>query len=270
MSFMKKLADAWKTNRSFLCVGLDPALERVPPSLAASPYPLFEFNKAIIDATHDCVCAYKPQFAYYAAYDALDQLKLTIDYIAKTYSNIPVILDAKRGDIGSTARMYAREVFDVYHADAVTVNPYMGGDTLKPFLDRADKGVVILCRTSNPGAQQLQGLAVEGVALYQHVARLAAQEWNYNRNVMLVVGATAPYELGQVREQCPTLPLLVPGVGAQGGDVEAVVRQGVTSAGDGLVINSSRGILYAGSGSDFDRKARGAAIELRDAINAYR
>jgi orotidine-5'-phosphate decarboxylase len=270
MTFVEKLSGAWRANRSLVCVGLDPDPQKLPESLTSKRAPIFEFNKAIVDATADLVCAYKPQIAYYAACGAEDQLALTIDYILATYPRIPVILDAKRGDIGSTAEMYAAEAFDRYAADAVTVNPYMGSDTLKPFLDRADKGVVILCRTSNAGAGELQGLKSDGQEIYLHVASLASRKWNYNGNVMLVVGATAPVELAAVRKVCPDLPLLVPGVGAQGGDVEKVLGSGLREDGYGLVINSSRGIIYAGKGPDFAAAARAAATQLRDQINGYR
>lgn len=268
MTFADLLEQSWKQSNSSVCVGLDP--EKVPAQFASSRQPLFELNKAIIDATQDLACAFKPQIAYYAAAGAEDQLARTIEYIKTNYPRLVVILDAKRGDIGSTARMYAREAFERYGADAVTVNPYMGGDTLKPFLDYADKGVVVLCRTSNPGASQFQGLLVEGTPLYLHVAARASAEWNAHRNLMLVVGATAPEELSKVRAACPTIPLLVPGVGAQGGDVEQVVKRGVRGDGLGLVINSSRGIMYAGDGPEFAQAARNAAQTLRDQINAAR
>jgi orotidine-5'-phosphate decarboxylase len=270
MDFTTKLNQAWSQNNSLVCVGLDPDVSRLPEAVCDLEYPIFEFNKELIDATHDLVCAYKPQIAYYAAVNAEEELLMTIAHIAKQYPEIPVILDAKRGDIGSTAEMYALEAFRRYGADAVTVNPYMGGDTLEPFLCHKDKGVVILCRTSNPGASQLQGLMVEGMPLYQRVAQLAAREWNSNGNVMLVIGATAPEELGAVRAICPEIPFLVPGVGAQGGDVKAVLDNGLRSDGLGLVINSSRGIIYASKGDDFAQAARAATMALRDEINSFR
>ena len=271
MSFMEKLHQAWDRNNSLVCVGLDPDLHKLPETvLRHEPKPIFAFNKAIIDATHDLVCCYKPQMAYYAGYGAEDELSMTIEYIAKNYPLVPVILDAKRGDIGSTAEMYAREAFVRYGADAVTVNPYMGTDNLKPFLDHADRGVVILCRTSNPSSAELQELVSGDKQIFQYVAEYAVTRWNYNHNVMLVVGATFPEELGRIRAQCPELPFLVPGVGAQGGDVRKVLENGQTADGKGLVINSSRGIIYASKGPDFAAAARNAAIELRDEINRCR
>jgi orotidine-5'-phosphate decarboxylase len=195
---------------------------------------------------------------------------LTIDHIHQNHPGIPVILDAKRGDIGSTAEKYAEELFDRYGADAVTVNPYMGGDTLKPFLNRKERGVIILCRTSNPGARDIQDLEVGGRKLYQIIADKAKNEWNGNGNVVLVVGATFPTELKEIRSIVGDMPLLVPGIGAQGGDVEAAVTNGKTAGGVGMIINSSRGIIYAGTGKDFAEAARGATLSLRDEINRYR
>ncbi|MDA1044302.1 MAG: orotidine-5'-phosphate decarboxylase, partial [Verrucomicrobia bacterium] len=199
MTFIDKLNALWQKNDSLLCVGLDPDLHKIPDCLRGNNTPLFDFNRAIIDSTADLVCAYKPQIAYYAAAGREHDLELTISYIHDTYPGVPVILDAKRGDIGSTAEMYAREAFDRYGADAVTVNPYMGTDTLAPFLSRADKGVVVLCRTSNPGAVDFQNLQLDGRPLYASVAHKAADEWNSNGNVLLVVGATYPEELREIR-----------------------------------------------------------------------
>jgi orotidine-5'-phosphate decarboxylase len=223
-----------------------------------------------VDATADLVCAFKPQIAYYSASHAERDLELTIDYIHQNHPGIPVILDAKRGDIGSTAEMYVQEVFDRYQADAVTVNPYMGTDTLQPFLDRRDKGVIILCRTSNPGAKDIQDLDSNGKKLYQIIAEKAAKEWNYNFNVLLVVGATYPKELMEIRFIVGDMPFLVPGIGAQGGDVESAVTNGKTQKGTGMIINSSRGIIYASNKDDFAKAARKAAVKLRDEINQYR
>jgi orotidine-5'-phosphate decarboxylase len=285
MSFTQQLADIWDRNNSLVCVGLDPEIERLPASIAAEPSPIFQFNKAIIDATADLVCAYKPQFAHYAAYEAEDQLERTIDYIHRNHPHVPVILDSKRGDVGNTAERYALEAFERYHADAVTVNPYLGGDSLEPFLRHADKGVVILCRTSNPGARDIQDLQIHATAgtaggstegsvgprkLYHVIAELAAKKWNSRGNCMLVVGATYPRELAEIREIVGDMPFLVPGVGAQGGDVVQAVQNGRTKAGKGLVISSSRAILYASSGTDFASAARAAASTLRDQINAAR
>jgi orotidine-5'-phosphate decarboxylase len=268
--FIERLERAWDVNGSLVCVGLDPEIERFPPQVIDQPSPIFQFNKAIIDATADLVCAYKPQFAHYAAYEAEDQLERTIDYIQSTYPGIPVILDSKRGDVGNTAERYAIEAFERYHADAVTVSPYLGGDSMEPFLKHEDKGVIILCRTSNPGAGDLQDLEVGGRRLFHVVADLAARKWNTRGNCALVVGATYPRELAEVREIVGNMPFLVPGVGAQGGDVAQAVQSGQTGAGAGLVISSSRGILYASSGENFVSAAREATLKLRDQINASR
>lgn len=270
MTFMEKLAAAWRDNDSLICVGLDPEPARFPACFADSKRPIFDFNKAIIDATADIVCAYKPQIAHYAAAQAEDQLADTIAYIRERAPAVPVILDAKRGDIGSTAGYYAKEAFVRYGADAVTVNPYMGGDTIEPFSSWADRGVILLCRTSNPGAGDLQDRLIDGRPLYQHVAIAAANDWNKNRNLCLVMGATSPQQLADVRALIGDMPLLVPGVGAQGGDAEAVIRFGATPDGTGLIINSSRGVLYASQGDDFAQAARAATEALRQQTNAAR
>lgn len=269
MNFMDRLHRAATRNHSLVCVGLDPDTGKLPPALKGKADAVFAFNKAIIDATKDHVCCYKPQAAYYAGQDCDDQLKKTIDYI-RNHTDVPVILDVKRGDIGPTAQMYAREAFDRYSADAVTVNPYMGFDTLKPFLDHIDRGVIILCRTSNPSSGDLQNLVCDGKTVYQHVAMLARDKWNYNRNVALVIGATYPGELKEIRDLCPDMPFLVPGVGAQGGDVQKVIQNGCDKNGGGLIINSSRGIIYASTGDDFAEAANRACIELKDLINSFR
>ena len=269
-AFIDRLAASWERSNSLVCVGLDPEIERLPPDIAMQPSPIFQFNKAIIDATADLVCAYKPQFAHYAAYEAEDQLERTIEYIHRSYPGIPVILDSKRGDVGNTATRYAIEAFERYGADAVTVNPYLGGDSLEPFLQYEDKGVIILCRTSNPGGRDLQDLDVAGRKLYQVVAEMTARQWNSRGNCLLVVGATQPRELAEVRDIVGTMPFLVPGVGAQGGDVAAAVANGQTPDGTGLIISSSRGILYAGSDNHFATAARAATEALRAQINASR
>ena len=270
MTFMQSLAEAWRRHDSLVCVGLDPEPAKFPPHLRDDPDAVFGFCRAIVDATADLACAFKPQIAHFAALGAEDALQRLVAHIHERHPGVPVILDAKRGDIGSTAQHYAREAFDRYGADAVTVNPYLGRDSVQPFLDRADKGVVILCRTSNPGARDLQDLDIGGRKLYQHVAETVAREWNGNGNCALVVGATYPEELADVRGRVRNLPLLVPGVGAQGGDVAAVVRNGCTANGEGLMVSSSRAILYAGAGEDFAEAARTAASALRDEINRYR
>jgi orotidine-5'-phosphate decarboxylase len=270
VSFADKLAAAWKATNSLVCVGLDPEPKKFPDRFRDAPGSIFDFNRAIIDATRDLVCAYKPQFAHYAAHAAENQLEHTIDYIKATCPNAIVILDSKRGDIGSTAEQYAHEAFERYGADAVTVNPYLGRDSVEPFLKHGDKGVIVLCRTSNPGARDFQDLDVGGKKLFQHVAERVATEWNTANNCMLVVGATYPEELADIRSRVGDLPFLVPGVGAQGGDVAKAMAAGKTKAGTGLVISSSRAILYASSGDDFATAARKAAQDLRDSINANR
>ena len=270
-SFHDKLAASWKATNSLVCVGLDPEPKKFPDLFRDKPGSIFEFNKAIVDATRDLVCAYKPQFAHYAANAAENQLEHTINYIKSTCPNAIVILDSKRGDIGSTAEQYAHEAFERYDADAVTVNPYLGRDSVEPFLKHGDKGVIILCRTSNPGAKDFQDLNVgPGKKLFHHVAEQVAKEWNTNGNCMLVVGATYPEELADIRSRVGDLPFLVPGVGAQGGDVAKGMAAGKTAAGTGLVISSSRAILYASSGDNFAEAARKAATELRDSINGHR
>jgi orotidine-5'-phosphate decarboxylase len=270
MKFLQQLQAAWRRNDSLVCVGLDPELERFPAQLSGQDSAIFQFNRAIIDATADLVCAYKPQIAHYAAYAAEDQLARTIEYIHQHHPGIPVILDSKRGDVGNTAQRYAIEAFERYGADAVTVNPYLGTDSLQPFLSYQDRGVIVLCRTSNPGAGDLQDLPTGGRKLFEVVAQLAASRWNAHGNCALVVGATYPRELAQVRALVGDMPLLVPGVGAQGGDVQAVVTHGQTAAGDGLIVSSSRAILYAAGDASWVDAARSAARTLRDQINQHR
>jgi orotidine-5'-phosphate decarboxylase len=272
MAFVTQLEQAWRRNESLVCVGLDPEPARFPAGLRDAPDAIFAFCRDIVDATADLVCCFKPQIAHFAALRAEDALERLIAHIHAQHPGLPVILDAKRGDIGSTAQNYAIEAFDRYGADAVTANPYLGRDSVQPFLDRTDRGVVLLCRTSNPGARDLQDLVVSntGQPLYRHVAMLVAREWNANGNCALVVGATYPRELAEVREIVGAMPLLVPGVGAQGGDVAAVVQNGKSAAGTGLIVSSSRAILYAGADGDFAAAARRATQVLRDEINRYR
>jgi len=269
-SFTESLRHAWARADSLLCVGLDPDPARIPPHLAHRPDAILQFCTAIVDATADLVCAFKPQIAYFAAQRAEDQLEALIAHIHTRHPGVPVVLDAKRGDIGATAEQYAREAFERYRADAVTVNPYMGFDSVEPWLAHAGRGVILLCRTSNPGGADLQSLDVGGERLYERVARLAAGPWNTGGELGLVVGATVPAELARVRALAPDLPLLVPGIGAQGGDVAATVAAGRDAAGAGMMINSSRAILYAGRGEDFAEAARKAAVDTRGAINLYR
>ena len=272
MNFINKLSAAWTANNSLLCVGLDPDLAKLPAELRDLPDGITTFCTRIIDATADLACAFKPQIAYFAALGAEKQLEDICRYVRENYPHIPLILDAKRGDIGATATQYAREAFERYGADAVTVNPYMGEDSLDPYLAWADRGVIILCRTSNPGGSDLQFLDTDGVPLYQRVARLVAEKWNKNGQCALVVGATFPEELAQVRAIVGDMPLLVPGIGAQGGDIAATVGAGQTANGMGMMISSSRAIIYATpqAGEDFADAARRVAIETRDAINAHR
>jgi orotidine-5'-phosphate decarboxylase len=270
MHFMTALRDAWRERDTLLCVGLDPDPARFPAHLKGRRDAIFEFCRAIIDATADLVCCFKPQIAYFAAHRAEDQLEALIRHVHAAHPGIPVILDAKRGDIGSTAEMYAVEAFERFGADAVTANPYMGHDSVRPYLERADKGVILLCRTSNPGGSDLQFLDVGGHRLYEHVARLVAEQWNENGNCALVVGATFPDEVARVRALTGEMPLLVPGIGAQGGDIAATVRGGRTPDGTGLMISSSREILYAGGGEDFAAVAREVAQATRRAINDWR
>jgi len=270
MNFINTVRSAWGHKNTLLCVGLDPDPDKIPRHIRKMGEPLLEFNKAIIDSTCDLVCAYKPQIAFYSASKAENQLEATIDYIHTRYPDTPVILDAKRGDIASTASMYAREAFERYHADAVTVNPYMGGDTLDPFLKHKDKGIIILCRTSNPGAVDIQDLETNGKKIYRIIAYKASEEWNYNGNVLLVAGATYPLELKEIRSIVGDMPFLVPGIGAQGGDIEKTVRNGIDHNGAGMIINSSRSIIYASPEGDFAAAARNAAMNLRNEINLYR
>jgi orotidine-5'-phosphate decarboxylase len=267
---MQALRARWDEADSLVCVGLDPEPEKFPPRFADDADAVFHFCRAIVDATAEFACAFKPQIAHFAALGAEDALRRLIAHVHATHPGVPVILDSKRGDIGSTAQRYASEAFDRYAADAVTVNPYLGRDSVQPFLDRADKGVVILCRTSNPGAGDLQDLLVDDAPLYQHVARKVATEWNTHGNCALVVGATWPEQLKAVRDIVGDVPFLVPGVGAQGGDVAAVVDNAKTADGTGLIVSSSRAILYASRGDDFAEAAANAARSLRDEINRYR
>ena len=271
-TFNQQLQSAWASQGSMLCVGFDPDPKRLPPFRQGKPEGIYEFCREIADATADLVCAFKPQFAYFASQRAEAQLEKLIQHLKDNYPHIPVILDSKRGDIGSTADHYALEAFDRYGADAVTVNPYMGFDTIEPYLKHAGKGVIVLCRTSNPGGSDLQFLNVapNGEPLYLHVAKLAAQQWNQSGQISLVVGATFPEEIAKVRAIVGEMPLLIPGIGAQGGDIDATVSAGKVPGkpGTGMIINSSRAILYASSGSDFAEAARAVALSTRDALRA--
>ncbi|MBS7327165.1 MAG: orotidine-5'-phosphate decarboxylase [Oxalobacter sp.] len=276
MTFIEKLTAAWQKNNSLLCVGLDPAISRFPAHLQGKPDAIYTFCKGVVDATADLVCAFKPQIAYFAAEKAEDQLEAICTYIHEQYPGIPVLLDGKRGDIGATAKQYAREAFERFNADAVTLSPYMGFDSIEPYFEYPDRGTILLVRTSNPGGSDLQALDVlvngKTVPLYQHVARLVAQKWNSHGQCGLVVGATYPAEIAAVRQIVGNMPLLVPGIGAQGGDIQATVTAGKTADGTGMMINSSRAILYAGEkeGESYAAFSREAAIRTRDAINQYR
>lgn len=269
-NFVQDLQAVWKRNNTLLCVGIDPDVQRFPKQFAGRREAILEFGRAIVDATADLVCAFKPQIAYFHAERAEDQLEALIAHIHNNYPGVPVILDAKRGDIGSTAEQYAREAFERYKADAVTVSPFLGRDSIAPYTEHADKGVIVLCRTSNSGGGDFQDLTVDGEKLYQRVARVVAGEWNGKGNCALVVGATVPAELREVRRIVGEMPLLVPGIGAQGGDIEAGVKAGRNSAGTGVIINSSRAILYASAGDNFALAARMVAKATRDAINKHR
>lgn len=268
LSFAAKVQRAWDLHQSLLCVGFDPVVNRLPASFAKKKQKLFEFTCAIAQTTARHACAFKPQIAHYASLGAEDQLVNTIRWLKEHYPDHLVILDAKRGDIDSTAEFYAREAFDRYGADALTVNPYLGGDALAPFMQRPDRGCFVLCRTSNPGSGDFQGQG--DPPLYLQVARMAETQWNNQRNLGLVAAATWPEQLGKIRRAAPSLPLLVPGIGAQQGDLMAVLSQGLNAAGSGLIINSSRAILYASDKSDFAEAAGTMAASLCAKINAAR
>lgn len=272
MTFTEKLDLISIKNNSLLCVGPDADWEKLPHSVKETDYPQFVFNKAIIDATHDLVCAYKPNSAFYEylGSEGIRQLKMTCDYIHESYPNIPIILDVKRADIGSTNKGYVSYAFDYLRADAITLHPYLGKEALQPFLDRTDKGCIILCRTSNPGAGEFQDLKIDGEELYKHIAKKVVSDWNTNNNCLLVVGATYPEELAQVRKIVGEMTLLIPGIGAQGGDVQKTVTSGINSKKAGMIISTSRAIIFASSGKDYAEKAREEAIALRNQINKYR
>jgi len=271
MTFLDRLRDAGRGNGSMLCVGLDPEPSRFPGALKGDATRIYDFCARIVDATADLVIAFKPQIAYFASHRAEDQLERLMEHMRRNAPKVPVILDAKRGDIGSTAEQYAREAFERYGADAVTLSPFMGFDSVQPYLKFQDKGAFLLCRTSNPGGDDLQNqrlASVEGQPLlYEHVARLAQGPWNLNGQLGLVVGATYPAEIERVRQVAPTLPLLIPGVGAQGGDAVATVKAG-WRADAPIVVNSSRAILYASGGEDFAEAARREALRTRALLEA--
>jgi len=272
-NFMELLRDRW-ANGTCVCVGLDSELERIPSAaqLLGIAETILAFNQKIVDATNDLVCAFKPNVAFYEAYGngGIAALKQTIAYIHTVAPDVPVILDAKRGDIGSTNAGYVEAAFSFLQVDAITVHPYLGAEALQPFLARAEKGIIVLCRTSNPGAGEFQDLSVNrGEPLYRFVARRVAGVWNKNGNCALVVGATYPDELREVRGLVGDMPILIPGVGAQGGDVEKTVKAGKDSRGQGMIVNSSRSIIFASSGPDFAEAARRETLKLRDQINQH-
>lgn len=273
VNFLDMLAKAEQQNQSMLCVGLDPEPTRFPGKLKGNATKIYDFCAAIVDATADLVISFKPQIAYFAAHRAEGQLERLIEHMRRAAPNVPIILDAKRGDIGSTAEQYAIEAFERYGADAVTLSPFMGFDSVTPYLKHHGKGAFLLCRTSNPGGDDLQNqrlASVEGQPLlYEHIARLAQGPWNLNGQLGLVVGATYPAEIERVRLVAPTLPLLIPGVGAQGGDAVATVRAGWRK-GAPIIVNSSRAILYASGGDDFTEAARREALKTRDMLQAAR
>ena len=278
MNFIDKLHAAERAHQSLLCVGLDPDPAKLPGAWRGRPDHIFDFCARIVDATADLVIAFKPQIAYFAAHRAEAQLERLMDHMRANAPAVPIILDAKRGDIGSTAEQYAIEAFERYGADAVTLSPFMGFDSVQPYLTHAGKGAFLLCRTSNPGGDDLQNQRLASVPgqplLYEHVAQLAQGPWNVNGQLGLVVGATYPAEIERVRQLAPTLPLLIPGVGAQGGDALATVRagyrqhQGRTSG--PIIVNSSRAILYASNHDDFDQAARREALKTRAVLEAAR
>lgn len=270
-NFIHQLQSAWQTQNSLLCVGLDPMPDKLPLHLREQPVEraFSEFCQTLIDATAPYVCAFKPQIAYFAAHRAEGALEAIIQYSKLRYPHIPVILDAKRGDIGSTAEQYALEAYERYRADAVTVSPYMGFDSVEPYLAHEGKGVIVLCRTSNLGGNDLQFLNIDGKPLYQIVAEKVAHRWN-NGQCALVVGATYPSEIKVVRDIVGDLPLLIPGIGAQGGDLAATMGAGQTANGTGVIINSSRAVIYAGAGEDYAQAAAQVAQQTQNAINRLR
>jgi len=276
MTFLDMLGAAERQNQSLLCVGLDPEPAKFPGAYQGDASKIYDFCAAIVDATADLVIAFKPQIAYFAAHRAEDQLEKLMEHMRRTAPQVPVILDAKRGDIGSTAEQYAKEAFERYGADAVTLSPFMGFDSVQPYLKYHGKGAFLLCRTSNPGGDDFQPqrlLDVPGQPrLYEHIAALAQGPWNLNGQLGLVVGATYPAEIEQVRAVAPTVPLLIPGVGVQGGDAVATVKAGYRSASGKttgpIVVNSSRAVLYASQGADFAQAARAAAMATRDQLQA--
>ncbi|MEI6550760.1 MAG: orotidine-5'-phosphate decarboxylase [Betaproteobacteria bacterium] len=276
MTFLEQLQGAERQNGSLLCVGLDPEPNKFPAGMKGDASKIYDFCAQIVDATSDLAISFKPQIAYFAAHRAEDQLEKLMAHMRRNAPHVPVILDAKRGDIGATAEQYAIEAFERYGADAVTLSPFMGFDSVQPYLKHHGKGAFLLCRTSNPGGDDLQNqrlASVEGQPLlYEHIAKLAQGPWNLNGQLGLVVGATYPAEIERVRSLAPTLPLLIPGVGAQGGDAVATIKAGYRQSHGAttgaVIVSSSRAILYASSGDDFAQAARQEAIRTRDVLKA--
>lgn len=272
MNFQQKLENAITKNNSLVCIGLDTEVSKIPKHLFSSDTAMFDFNKAIVDTTCDLVCCYKANSAFYesAGAEGIAQLKMTFDYIKGTYPDIPIILDAKRADIGNTNEGYVTYAFSYLKADAITLHPYLGADALYSFLKLADKGLFILCRTSNPGAAEFQDLMIGSEPLYLYVARKVINEWNINNNCMLVVGVTGYEEIQLLRHLESDMFFLVPGIGVQGGDLKGILEHGLTKNKSGLIIHSARAIIYASAGEDFANAARGEAEKLNDEINRYR
>lgn len=286
MSFRQKLDTIIQKNNSLVCVGLDPDRNKLPENITHQENPIFTFNKAIVDATHDLVCCYKPNPAFYEANgeQGIKELRLTCDYIHGIYPEIPIIIDAKRGDIGNTNRGYAQYVFDYYKGDAITVMPYMGIESLSCFFEYEDKGIIVGCHSSNPGAKEFQEKlffterpqGVEGITeqkpkhLYEIVAEELMKQYGDNPNTMIFMGATYPQQLTDIRKIVGDMTFLVPGVGSQGGDIESFVKSGLNSKNAGLIINASRSIIFASSENDFAEKAKEATKKLKDEINKYR
>jgi orotidine-5'-phosphate decarboxylase len=269
VKFKDRLLKACRTNRSLLCIGLDFEMSLVPPHIRESDYPILEFNEAIIDATIDIACAYKPNIAFYEKHGerGVTMLRKTIERIPE---EIPVILDCKRGDIGSTAKAYAEAYFDDLGVDAVTVNPYMGFDSLEPFLNYEDRGIFVLCRSTNPGAADFQDLQIGGMPLFEHVARKALT-WNQHENVALIAPSTVPKALQSIRRAAgPNVPILIPGIGTQGGTVQDAIKFGANIRGENAILSASRSILYASNGKDFAEAARKVALKLREDLNDAR
>lgn len=272
MTFQQKLDKIISKNNSLLCIGLDADFVKIPSFLQSNKYPQFEFNKNIIDKTFDLVSTYKLNSAFYEARGAfgIEELKKTCDYIISNHPEIGIILDAKRADIGNTNNGYVQFAFEYLNVDAITLHPYLGREAIQPFLDKTDKGCIILCRTSNSGAGELQDLQINNEPLYIHIAKLVATDWNSNNNCMLVIGATYPKELSGVRAIAPNMTFLIPGIGVQGGNLKKTLAAGLDKKGRGLMVHSARGIIFASGGKDYAASARTEAEKLKNEINSFR